>query len=86
MLPSTLKKIESNAFAGCKNLKEVKFPNRLEQLGLKVFLSSGLEHAELPASLRAIGQGAFAKCEQLRTVTFGDGLEVLGTEEYPNNE
>lgn len=31
--PSTLKRIGNNAFAGCKNLRVVRFPERLEYLG-----------------------------------------------------
>ena len=86
VLPSTLRRIEHDAFAGCENLRSVGFPDGLERLGLRAFLGSGLERAELPASLRAIGQGVFAKCKHLRTVTFGDGLEVLGENSYPEKK
>ena len=60
----------------------MEFPDGLEKIGLKAFMGSGIEHAELPASINTIAQGAFAKCESLKTVKFGEGLEVLGTDEY----
>ena len=35
--PSTLKKIEYSAFAGCRNLKAVCLPEGLEYLGISCF-------------------------------------------------
>ena len=36
-LPSTLKRIEYNTFYNCKNLKNIKLPERLEYVGKKCF-------------------------------------------------
>ena len=36
-LPSTLKRIEYNTFAGCINLKSIHLPERLEYIGKKCF-------------------------------------------------
>ena len=42
-LPSTLKRIEHDAFYGCKNLRDLKLPERLEYIGIGCFYASGLE-------------------------------------------
>lgn len=53
-LPSTLKRIEYNAFMACKNLKGVKLPSGLETIGLCAFSKSGLENIVMPQSVRTI--------------------------------
>ena len=63
--PSTLKRIEHSAFAGCKNLKAVCLPEGLEYLGIGCFLGTGIENIEFPASLRIISQASFSWCESL---------------------
>lgn len=80
-LPSTLKRIEYNAFQGCENLKSIDFPKGLEYLGKNCFAKSALESVELPDSLRTVAQGAFAGCKSLKSVKFGEGLETLGMDE-----
>ena len=80
-LPSTLKRIEHRVFTGCKNLKVVRFPERLEYLGKFCFSQSGLESVDFPASLRTISQGSFSQCKNLRSAKFAEGPEALGTDE-----
>lgn len=80
VLPSTLKKIWSYAFAYCADLKTVRFPEGLEYLGVGCFYKTGLESAEFPASIRTISQASFSECENLNAVRFAEGLEVLGTD------
>ena len=41
-LPSTLKVIRNEAFMGCKNLKSVRLPEGLTEIGLRAFRESGL--------------------------------------------
>ena len=84
-LPSTLKRIEHRVFAGCKDLKVVRFPERLKYLGKFCFSQSGLESVDFPASLRTVSQGSFSQCKNLRSVKFAEGLEALGTDEYQSD-
>ena len=51
VLPSTLKRIEYNAFCNCKNLRSISLPERLEFIGTDCFRGSALESIEFPASL-----------------------------------
>ena len=65
VFPSTLKRIEYCAFAGCKNLKTVCLPNRLESLGVGCFSETGLKSVKFPPSLRTISQDSFSWCKSL---------------------
>lgn len=79
----------------CKNLKGVRFgpcddyrfegdqsyagESKLERIGRRAFLRSGLESFIAPESLREIGEGAFLRCSALRSIYLNDELEILGT-------
>ena len=79
-LPSTLKKIEYNAFKKCMLLTSIRLPAGLETIGMYAFSKSELETIEMPKSVKTICQGAFSDCANLRRVALNDGLEVLGTD------
>ena len=81
-----LNRIACGAFQNCSSLKNILFPDGLEEIGRDAFRASGLKGITFPASLKAVAQGAFTKCKNLKTVTFDAGLEVLGTEEYTGNK
>ena len=60
MLPATLKRIGSNAFAECRNLQEIEFPEGLEQIGKQAFFQcKALKKVTLPASLKRLRMSAF---------------------------
>ena len=81
-LPSTLRRIEQNAFRECRSLKDVRLPDRLEYIGISSFSGSGLRNVTLPESVRTVSQGAFSECQGLRTAVLNEGLEILGSNEY----
>ena len=70
---------------GCANLKGVRLPDNLVEIGLRAFRESGLESVETPTSVRTIRQSAFCKCQNLKKAVLNEGLEVLGTDEYPDD-
>lgn len=73
IMPDTVREVQIAAFAGCKELKNVKFSKNLEVIENSSFLDTGLEKFELPQSIRRISNFAFADCEFLRLVrTEGD--------------
>ena len=49
-----MKAIEKNTFYQCMKLKDVKFSDGLESIGLYAFYQTSLESVELPASLRTV--------------------------------
>ena len=77
-LPSTLRRIEYNAFRECKNLKNIVLPERLEYVGKYCFEESALESIRLPRALKIVDEDAFRCCENLRSVEFSEGLEKIG--------
>ena len=52
--PSTLKVIKNDAFMGCSNLRSVRLPEGLVEIGLRAFRESGLENNTAPTSLLVI--------------------------------
>lgn len=67
-LPSTLKRIEYSAFRGCRHLKSIRLPDRLEKICNRCFEESGIEEIIFPASVKTIDAEAFHCCESLRSV------------------
>ena len=58
-----------SAFTSCRNLKSVKLPETLEELGEMVFQNcSSLVSIEIPASVTKIGARAFMNCTSLESV------------------
>ena len=76
VFPSTLKRMESETFLGCKNLKRIEIPNGVKYIGEKCFRSSGIEEIMLPKTLAYIDRNAFEDCEKLRTIYVEDGCEA----------
>lgn len=76
---SELNKIESLVFAECSNLREIKFPEPIWEIGEYAFVEcSKLESISL-SKVYAIGDGAFFDCTNLREVYLIDtNLSVLG--------
>ena len=70
-LPSTLKRLETNTFENCKNLKRIEIPNGVEYIGKECFEGSGIEEITLPSTLKEIGEDTFDCCFDLRTVWVG---------------
>ena len=71
-------RIGSSAFAGCKNLTEVKISNAITRLEDGAFLSCiELENIEIPKSVSSCGAtgggGVFKGCTNLKNVTFEEG-------------
>ena len=76
-LPSTLKRIEYDAFCKCTKLKNVQLPEGLEYVGKYCFWESALESITLPSSLKTIEQSAFYQCRNLKSVCLPEGLEKI---------
>lgn len=77
-LPSTLTRINANAFRCCYNLKEVELPEGLVSIGDRAFLScESLSEIRLPQSLKEIGNAAFQHCISLKNITLPDGITRL---------
>jgi len=61
IVPKGIRRIESNAFLGCKSLNTVSLPEGLELIGENAFKNcKALSHISLPEGIRFIGSCAFA--------------------------
>lgn len=54
ILPEWLNIIEFDAFHGCENLKNIRFPDKLEEIGARCFKRTGLEELIFPVSVKNI--------------------------------
>ena len=77
-----LKKIEELAFRECINLKEIKFPDTLEEIKKRAFYKcSALLELDLPQSLAKIEGGAFGYCASLKRVVIPPNLNLTSLDE-----
>ena len=54
------------AFDGCKDIREIEFPDSLKGIGKYAFLDcEDLDTVHLPDSVKVIGEGAFSGCKSL---------------------
>ena len=61
--------IEDYAFSGCSNLKSIKLPNSLTEIGAGAFSDCGsLESINIPPQVDYIDMWAFSKCANLKEV------------------
>ena len=75
-----LKKVGEEAFAYCKNLKEVIIPEGVLSIGKNAFFQSGIVSVDLPQTLTEINSYAFRYCENLLSIVIPQGIKTI--EEY----
>ena len=77
VIAETVTQIWGGAFEGCKNLKQVKLPSDLKQIGAGAFSKSGIEHIEFPESVKEIEFSAFED-SALKTISGLENVEYIG--------
>ena len=76
-LPSTLKYIGSNAFAGQKKEK-ILLPESLEAIYPSAFENSGIKAINFPNGLKYIGSKAFKGCKGITKAVIPESVEFIG--------
>ncbi|MDF2539881.1 MAG: hypothetical protein K0S76_2902, partial [Herbinix sp.] len=89
MIPSTVTVIGggtyAGAFDGCTNLKNIKLPKGLLEIGTNAFKNcNSLTEITIPSTVTKIGQHAFGGCTSLQTVTFEGTKPQLGKDAFPS--
>ena len=77
-LPTTLKKIGSNAFNGCFKLKYINFPDGLEYIGEGAFGITSIKELYLPDSLTKIENHTFSHNDDLEFVYIPGSVKMIG--------
>ena len=80
-IPSSVRKIETEAFCECFYLERVRFASgsNLTEIGSDSFSGTEIKSIVIPKSVMTIRDGAFGYCSSLRSVVFekGSRLQVL---------
>ena len=73
VVPETVSRIGTGAFADCSNLERISFSGapRLGKIGIGAFENSGLRSFVAPGSLGVVEYGAFSGCDRLESVDLG---------------
>ena len=77
ILPKSIKVILSEAFSGCKKLKNIDLPDTLEYLDERCFENSGLSEIRFPHSLISIPSFCCYRCDDLEQVAFGNQIKTI---------
>ncbi|MDF2538599.1 MAG: Ig-like surface protein, partial [Herbinix sp.] len=89
MIPSTVTVIKggtyAGAFDGCTNLKNIKLPKGLIEIGTNAFKNcSSLTEITIPSTVTKIGQFAFSGCKGLTAITIPASVTDMGGRVFKN--
>ena len=70
----SLHRIAYRAFAECKNLKEIAFPDYVGQIESRAFEASGLTRVDFPSYCFDVSDRCFRDCKDLKEIVFPDGV------------
>lgn len=89
-IPSTVKRIEGNAFSGnqtSKNsLRNVYLSEGLEFIGEGAFANCLIEEIDIPNSVTEIGGAIVYNCPSLKTIKIGKNLKTIGAIKYTSDD
>lgn len=84
-IPSTVTKIENNAFKGYNNLESVVIPGNVEYIGSSAFmLCKNLKSVTIEEGVKRIDQNAFWGCESLESITIPNSITIIGDSAFFN--
>ena len=84
-IPEGVKCIGDNAFAGCANITEIRFPDSLTTIRAYAFHSCGILEADIPESVKIIETGAFYHCRSLSRIKLPDGITEIANCLFSHN-
>ncbi|MCX4313549.1 MAG: leucine-rich repeat protein [Clostridia bacterium] len=86
VIPSGVTEIPSSAFANCRSLVNITFPNTLIGISDNAFINCEmLDALKLPDSLQYIGDHAFSGCTRTEEIVFGSELKTIGENAFYAN-
>lgn len=75
-IPGSIKEIPFACFEGCENLREVKFSDGLEGIGIYAFDGCAIEQVVLPDSMSGSLGPVFNNCTNLKSVKIPDNKQI----------
>lgn len=75
-------KIGDNAFSLNLNIKDVKLPDTIVEIGYESFTSSSIESIIIPDSVTYIAPYAFEYCYNLKKVTLSKNVEIIESQTF----
>lgn len=78
VVPKGIESIEKCAFYNCKNLKKIRLPNTLKEIGYMAFARCDkLESITIPEGVKSIKEFAFHECPELRELTIPSTVKII---------
>ena len=68
---------DGGVFAGCNQLKEIEFDQKVTAIPDNFFRSAQITKIEFPSALKKIGQSAFENASLLKDIVWNDGIEEI---------
>ncbi len=82
-IPSSIIKIEDEAFEGCSGISEVTIPNSVSEIGTRIFDEcTALETVTLSNKLSALPYATFRECSSLKSIGIPDSINTIGREAF----
>lgn len=79
VIPTSVKRIGMNAFAGCSGLQSITIPNNVVTIGVNAFTScSSLQSIILSNTLDTLDMSAFWGCTALTSITIPKSVRYIG--------
>ena len=82
VVPEGVTGLKKAAFAACKGLKSVTFPEALTTIGDDAVFRSGLEAITLPDNITEVGVSAFSGCENAATLQLSNAMTMIGFDSF----
>lgn len=78
-MSNNLKRIESDAFSGCRSLNSVKLPDQLKEIWSRAFKDcTSLKEIIIPENVKSLDGKSFYNCSSLTSIVIGDSVEKIG--------
>lgn len=85
VIPEGVIRVESNAFADCRDLISIKLPESLQSIGVRGFKDCPLKQIHIPANVTSIEQFAFRGCgKTIESITVDPDNKVYDSRENCN--
>ena len=77
--------IGNKAFYHCGQLKKIRLPKTIKEIGEDAFSGSAIKEFVLPPNVRALGWGVFSYCKELKDVVISENLSVIPPFAFSNS-